>query len=100
VQGFRLSCWCPTPALRDQTAILIDQALSTQTFLTLADTSQARLREVDTLVFDQSQNANLYRRDLLVAVEYPTTITTTLPAVIFGNSLLLSDGVQSQSLLG
>ena len=100
VQGFRLSCWCPTPALRDQTAILIDQALSTQTFLTLTDSSQARLREVDTLVFDQSQNANLYRRDLLVAVEYPTTIATTLPAVIFGRSVLSPNGLQTHSLLG
>lgn len=100
IQGFRLSCWCPTPALRDETAMLIDHALSAQNFLTLPDTSQARLRETSTRVFDQSQNANLYRRDLLVAVEYPTTITTTLPAVIFSDSRILPNGVQTQSLLG
>jgi len=100
IQGFRVTCWCPTPASRDQTAILLDQALSQQNFLTLPDTSQARLRETRTLVFDQSQNANLYRRDLLVAVEYATTIATILPAVIFGDSRILPNGVQTQSLLG
>jgi hypothetical protein len=100
VQGFRLTSWCPTPTSRDQTAILIDQALSQQTFLTLPDTSKARLQETNTLVFDQSQNANLYRRDLLVAVEYPTTIAATLPAVIFGDSRILPNGTETQSLLG
>ena len=50
----------------------------------LADTSQARLREIDTLVFDQSQNANLYRRDLLVTVEVavPSELTDEQRAAV------------------
>lgn len=85
-QGFRISCWCPNPTTRDTAAILIDQGLSSENFLSLADGSAARLRLTGTTVFDQSQNANLYRRDLLLHVEYATTVITTLPSLIFGNT--------------
>jgi len=99
-QGMRLSLWCPTPATRDQDASLIDAGLSTQTFITLPDGTAARLRSAGTQVFDQSQNANLYRRDLLLTVEYATTTTTTLPAMIFGNTLISPNGTTTSSLLG
>lgn len=99
-QIIRLSCWCPTPATRDVIAAAVDQGLSQTLFLTLPDGSSARLREAGTLVFDQSQNANLYRRDLLLDVEYATTITETLPALIFGNSQISPNGASSTSLLG
>jgi len=100
IQGIRLSCWCPDPATRDRIAIQIDQGLSAITFLTLPDTTAARLRQTGTQVFDQSQNAGLYRRDLLLAVEYATTITETLPALIFGESRLLPNGTATSILLG
>ena len=100
VQSLRLSCWCPTPVLRDTTSSLIDQSLSASTFVTLADGSSARLRNIGTRVFDQSQNANLYRRDLLLEVEYATIITQTLPSVVFGISGLLPNGTASKTLLG
>ncbi len=35
-------------------------------------------------MFDQSQNARLYRRDLLYSVDYATTITASLPTMLFG----------------
>lgn len=100
MQGFRLSCWCPDPATRDTVAGLIDEGLSAITFLALPDNNAARMRQTGTLVFDQSQNAGLYRRDLLVAVEYPTTIVTTLPSLIFGDSRLLANAAATGSLLG
>ena len=100
IQGFRLSCWCPTPDVRDLVAALIDVGLSAQTFLTLPDTSSARLRQTGTVVFDQSQNAGLYRRDLLLTVEYPTTSTTVLPALIFGDARLMPTADAARSLLG
>ena len=86
--------------LRDTTSSLIDQSLSASTFVTLADGSSARLRNIGTRVFDQSQNANLYRRDLLLEVEYATIITQTLPSVVFGISGLLPNGTASKTLLG
>ena len=99
-QDFRLTCWCPDPASRDTTAALLDTALSTTPFITLPDNTSARLRLVRSLTFDQSQNANLYRRDLVFDAEYATTITTTLPALIFGDTNIIPNGSQAQTLLG
>jgi len=87
-QGFRITCWCPTPATRDATAGAIDQALSTQRFITLPDGTSGRLAFASTTVFDQSQNARLYRRDLNYSVEYATILSSTLPAMLFGNLVL------------
>lgn len=100
IQGFRLSCWCPDPTTRDLAASLLDAGLSSQSFIMLPDGTSARMRETGTVVFDQSQNAGLYRRDLLLAVEYATTLTTTQPAMIFGDSRILPLGTTVQSLLG
>ena len=80
----RVSCWCPSPATRDITAATIDTALAATAFIALADNSEARLMFAGGAVFDQSQDASLYRRDLLYAVEYATTVTQSQPALLFG----------------
>jgi hypothetical protein len=87
-QGFRITCWCPTPATRDASASAIDLLLVSFQFIDLADGSLGRLRYRGTLVFDQSQDALLYRRDLLYDVEYPTTVTALQPAMLFGDFVL------------
>lgn len=87
-QGFRITCWCPTPATRDAAAAAIDQALSGQHFIPLADGTSGHACYAGTTVFDQSQNARLYRRDLNYNVEYPTIVSMTLPAMLFGNLVL------------
>lgn len=87
-QGFRVTCWCPTPASRDMTAAAIDQALARLTFLDMPDASSARITYGGTAVFDQSQDALLYRRDLIYQVEYPTLITDSVPSMLFGDLLL------------
>jgi hypothetical protein len=84
-QGFRVTCWCPTPETRDATAITLDLALSTQRFVPLVDGSSGRLTYAGTTEFDQSQNARLYRRDLTYNIEYATILCATLPAMLFGN---------------
>ncbi len=83
-QSFRITAWCPTPALRDATCAAVDDAFAATPFLTLADGSAARLRFTSTTTFDQSQDAALYRRDLLYSVEFPTTQAATQPAMLFG----------------
>lgn len=83
-RGFRITCWCPTPTTRDAASVAIDQALSTQHFIALVDGSYGRLTYAGTTVFDQSQNARLYRRDLSYNVEYPTIVSGTAPAMLFG----------------
>ena len=80
-QGFRVTCWCPTPTARDVVATAVDQALSTQRFIALSDGTSGRLTYAGNTVYDQSQNARLYRRDLTYNVEYPTIVSNTLPSV-------------------
>lgn len=89
-QGFRITCWCPTPETRDTAAAAIDQALSSQRYLALADGTDGRMSYVSTAVFDQSQNAGLYRRDLTYNVEFATTVSDTRPAMLFGSLVLNS----------
>ena len=88
LQQFRISCWCPDPTSRDSVASTIDNALSSISFIALNDGSSGRLRYVATTEFDQSQDAALYRRDLVYSVDYLTTISNTLPSMIFGDTTL------------
>ena len=83
-QIFRITSWCPDPATRDGTAAAIDSALAAQSFVALPDRTQGRLIYVGSTVFDQSQDAALYRRDLLYSVDYATTRVATQPAMLFG----------------
>jgi hypothetical protein len=87
-QIFRVTCWCPTPMSRDATAIVIDLALAQLAFIALADGSMGRLLYAGTTTFDQSQDALLYRRDLLYQIEYPTIISASQPSMLFGELLL------------
>jgi hypothetical protein len=87
-QSFRISCWCPTPTTRDATAAAIDQSLSTMFFIPLADGTSGRLTYIGTNEFDQSQNAKLFRRDLTYLVEYPTILSATEPAMLFGQLVI------------
>jgi len=100
-QGMRVACWCPNPTTRDTVAALIDSALSQMPFVILPDTTSARLRLTNTITFDQSQNANLFRRDLLFTVEYATTVTQSLPSLFAGDARITPNGgPTTQSLLG
>jgi hypothetical protein len=83
-RDLRVISWCPTPATRDTVVAAIDQALVRYAFLDLEDRTRARVLYKGTSVYDQAQNALLYRRDLIYTVEYPTTIMETLPAMLFG----------------
>jgi hypothetical protein len=84
-QEFRVTCWCPTPASRDTAAAAIDKSLSSERFLPLPDATQGRLIYSGTTVFDEAQNASLYRRDLMYSVEYATTLSASQPAMLFGD---------------
>jgi hypothetical protein len=87
----RIISWCPTPTLRDITSSIIDSTLAGLSFINLADGTQARLSYNGTQVFDQSQNALLYRRDLIYTTEYPTMITVTAPGMLFGSLVINAD---------
>jgi hypothetical protein len=99
LQQFRISCWCPDPSSRDCVASTIDNALSSVSFISLSDGSSGRLRYVGTTEFDQSQDAALYRRDLVYSVDYLTTVSNTLPTMIFGDTTLAPLGSGSVTTL-
>ena len=84
-QGFRISAWCPNPMIRDRICSLVGNALATQSFLTLADGTGGRVRYRSTAVFDDDQDAQQYRRDLVYDVEYGTTFAQAAPLMLFGD---------------
>ncbi|HTR17163.1 MAG TPA: hypothetical protein VMI52_09040, partial [Acetobacteraceae bacterium] len=87
-QQFRITAWCPDPDSRDAVARIVDAVLAGIVFLPLADGSAGRIRFAGSTSFDQQQDAALYRRDLIYDVEYPTTLTSTLPSMLFGDVVL------------
>lgn len=78
----QITVWADTPGHRSATAAAIDSALSALDFLTLADGSMGRLTYVASRIDDMVQKANLYRRDLLYAVEYATLATASATDVL------------------
>lgn len=99
-QNFRVTCWCPTPQLRDAAASTIDAALAATAFLTLADGTSARLTLAGGTTTDDLENANLYRRDLLYAADYATILTAAQPAMVFGTGTLSTPAGNLAALLG
>ncbi|WP_297370428.1 hypothetical protein [Acidocella sp.] len=92
-QAFRVSLWCPSPALRDALAPVLDIALMAQGFIALADGSCARLRFTGGQTGDGAANATLYRRDLVYLAEYPTVLSQMTPAMLFGTTMVTADAV-------
>ena len=90
-QAFRLSFWCPTPAVRDHVVALADLSLAAQSFIDLPDGSSARLRYVRSETIDRASDATLFRRDLIYDVEYATMLQEVQAAMLFGD-LRLNDG--------
>ena len=84
-QGFRVSLWCPSPMVRDELCNVIGSALSTVSFLTLADGTSGRVRYRSTTSVDDDQDAQQYRRDLVYDIEYGTTVQASAPAMLFGD---------------
>jgi hypothetical protein len=83
--NLRIGCWCPTPVLRDQVCSLLDSTLAALPFIVTDDEASTRITYRGTQIFDQSQNALLYRRDMVYQVEYPTLSSQTAPAMLFGD---------------
>jgi phage tail sheath gpL-like len=73
-----ITCWCPTPAMRDILAPAIDVALKQLDFITVGvEQSEARLRYARSNTSDEGQKVQIYRRDLVYTAEFGTfTIAT------------------------
>jgi hypothetical protein len=81
----QVSFWCPSAALRDAVCPTVDIALTSSPFIALTDETMAHVRYVSTQVYDQSQNALLYRRDLCYLCEYTIISGTVAPVMLFGD---------------
>ena len=87
-----ITIWAPDDAARSAISSVIKVALDSQPNLagefsfelTLPDGSQGIIRYVRTYMFDTGQVANVYRRDLIYQVEYPTILQQTFPPMLFG----------------
>ena len=66
-RDIRVIFWCPNPMLRDKAAAAVDILVARKTFIEIPDHSHARITYVGSAVFDQAQNAQLYRRALVIA---------------------------------
>lgn len=84
-QSFRITAWCPDPMLRDTVCSCIGSALSSVAFLPLADGTAGRIRFRSTASYDDDQDAQQYRRDLVYEVEYGTTVEAAAPSMLFGD---------------
>jgi hypothetical protein len=84
-RDIQINCWSPSPDLRDAVSAAMDLAMAEKSFIVLADNTQAHLRYRSTQLFDQSQNALLYRRDLCYSFEYTMTREMTASVMLFGS---------------
>lgn len=87
-KGFSVIVWSADPLLRDTIASGIDGALAVMPFIKLPDGTQGHLTYSSTRSTDIAEGADLYRRDLHYAVDYPTTITRQFPPILFADGLL------------
>ena len=83
-QGVIVSIWCSDPMVRDGLAASLDASLSLIDWLQFPDGSAGQLKYEATSEIDTSENANLYRRDLIYTVEYPTIIVAQNSTMVFG----------------
>lgn len=90
-KDIRIVFWCPSPTVRDSIAGAVDSGLAQMSFIILPDGTSGRLTYQGSHTYDQSQNALLYRRDIVYRIEYPTIISVDLPSLLFGVSSLNED---------
>ncbi len=89
----RVSCWCPSPVLRDAVSTAVDLWMAGVSFIGLPDDTSVHVCYSSTEVYDQSQNALLFRRDLCYKCDYTVTSTASAPVMLFGD--LCTDGGSS-----
>jgi len=88
---FRVTCWCPSPEIRDQLTALVDLSLAGLTFLDVGGWG-CRIQAVAGQSADEGGVVRAWRRDLLYRIEYPTVRTSDLPTMLFGSGTVNSTG--------
>jgi hypothetical protein len=78
---FRIGVWAGAYARRDAVAAAIDAGLAAVSRLALVDGSVAVMTYDSSLQDDDQQQAGIYRRDLVYALNYATTRVMALTAI-------------------
>lgn len=71
-QSVMVTVWAPNDAVRTAAAILADIAVKENIKITLPDTSECIIRYLRSMSSDQTEKADLYRRDLIYDCEFAT----------------------------
>jgi hypothetical protein len=87
-QSVQVTCWCPTPALRDVVASVLDLWMTEAGWMTLSTGEKARLLYAGTTYNDDARQALLHRRDLMVTLDYPTTARREAPTTVVVETFL------------
>lgn len=96
-QEFMISCWCPTPAIRDALAPPIDNFMRINYQFPIApDNFNIMIFYDKTSLIDDLQIPLIYRRDLFYKVQYSTTQLNTYTTIAKTNV----ESTVSQSLSG
>ena len=83
-QTFRIAVHAPGFALRDRVAALVEQGFALQPFLDVGGWA-CRVLPAGGATTDDGP-AGLWRRDVLLSIEWPTTAEADLPSMLFGVS--------------
>ena len=93
-RGYQIVIWAPTPDLRSAAAKIIDPILSSTDFVTLPDSTFCWLTYRASNDDDNREPNSLYRRDIFLWAEYPTTQTmTAYPVTDFVTQYVAGTGV-------
>ena len=99
-QGFRISCFCPSPLVRDAVAgavdgafaLLLDASGNPSQFVTTATGEAIRVRYRSTYVIDATGKDAVWRRDLCFTAEYGTTLAQSQPSILFAAANIAANG--------
>ncbi len=91
-QGFQITIWAPSQAIRVALSKAFEAALLSYDRLALPDGTDGILTYQRSMVSDNSELEGLYRRDIIVMVEYG--ITETAPAWTVVSARALIEGSQ------
>ncbi len=93
-QMFTITAWCGDPFTRDQVSHAVNQILAPLVFIPLSDGSFGRILFEGSQVSDTPEGAILYKQTFMYSVEYPTTNSELMPAMLFGETTVTLEGSQ------
>lgn len=79
---FMITCWCPTPTIRDSLASAIDVYLTLNYRIPLQDNVYGHLFYSSSPQTDELEKSMIYRRDLHYKMQYATTATEENTTII------------------